>query len=98
MLCKNPTDPCGYCAHNKAVHQNGLGGCIGYKCRCSRFMKETPQTRQIRAMRQGLTVVIEMLEEWPTDDEQHRSIRVGSPTLEEKTNMLTQLRKALATQ
>jgi hypothetical protein len=49
-------------------------------------------------MRQGLCVVIEMLEEWPTDDEKNRNVRAGSPTLEEKTNMLTQLRKALATQ
>jgi hypothetical protein len=98
VLCKNPTEPCGHCEHNKAAHQSGLGQCIGYHCRCSRFMKQTAQTRQIKAMRQGLSVVIEMLEEWPTDDEKNRSIRVGSPTLEEKTNMLAQLRKALATQ
>lgn len=49
-------------------------------------------------MRQGLAVVIEMLEEWPTDDEKNRSIRVGSPTFEEKRQMIEQLRKALATQ
>lgn len=92
-----PTAPCGYCDHNKATHSNGSGSCIGRCCRCSRFIKQTPQTRQIKAMRQALSVVIEMLEEWPTDDEKNRSIRVGSPTLAEKTNMLSQLRKALAT-
>jgi len=48
-------------------------------------------------MRQAIAVVIEMLEEWPTDDERNRNIRIGSPSLEEKTNMIAQLRKALAT-
>jgi len=48
-------------------------------------------------MRQAISSAIEMLEEWPTDDERNRNIRVGSPTLEDKTNMLKQLRKALAT-
>lgn len=89
--------PCGDCDHGKMAHQNGLGGCIGYKCRCSRFIKQTPQTRQVKAMRQAIAVVIDMLEEWPTDDEKNRNIRVGSPSFEEKTNMLAQLRKAMAT-
>lgn len=89
--------PCGYCDHYKATHSNGLGACIGVHCRCSRFIKQTPQTRQIKAMRNAIGVVIEMLEEWPTDDEKGRNIRVGSPTLQEKANMITQLRKAVAT-
>lgn len=93
-----PTAPCGHCGHNKATHGNGLGMCNGYHCKCSRFMRETAQVRQVKAMRQGLAVVIEMLEEWPTDDEKNRSIRVGSPTFEEKRQMIEQLRKALATQ
>lgn len=97
MMAANPTAPCAYCDHNKAAHTNGLGACIGVHCRCSRFIKQTPQTRQIKAMRQALAVVIEMLEEWPTDDEKHRNIRIGSPTLEEKNNMIKQLRKALTT-
>ncbi len=67
----NPT--CGYCDHGKVAHTNGLWSCIGYKCRCSRFQKQTAQTRQIRAMRSVLTVVIEMLQEWPTDDEKNRN-------------------------
>jgi len=96
-LCQNPTAPCGHCGHHKAAHGNGLGQCIGHLCRCSRYVKETPQTRQIAAMRQAISSAIEMLEEWPTDDERNRNIRVGSPTLEDKTNMLKQLRKALAT-
>jgi hypothetical protein len=49
-------------------------------------------------MRQALTVVIEMLEEWPTDDETNRSIRIGSPSLKDKMNMISQLKKALVTQ
>jgi hypothetical protein len=94
----NPTAPCGDCGHNKVQHTNGLGGCIGGPyCKCSRFSKETPQSRQIKAMRQAISAVVEMLEEWPSDDERNRNIRVGSPSLEEKTNMIAQLRKALAT-
>ena len=89
--------PCGFCDHGKAAHANGLGGCIAGYCRCSRYVKQTAQTRQIKAMRQAIAVVIEMLEEWPTDDERNRNIRIGSPSLEEKTNMIAQLRKALAT-
>jgi hypothetical protein len=60
-------------------------------------MKETSQTRQIKAMRQAIGAAIEMLEEWPADDEKNRNIRIGSPTLQEKTNIITQLRKAVAT-
>ena len=71
--------------------------CIGHHCHCSRFIKETSQIRKIRAMRDGLSVVIEMLEEWPTEDEKNRDIRVGSPTFQEKSQMINQLRKALAT-
>lgn len=93
----NPTDPCGHCDHNKVQHSNGLGMCIGYKCRCSRFVKQTAQTRQIRAMRNAIAVAIDMLEEWPTDDEKGRNVRVGSPTLQEKNNMIAQLRKAATT-
>ena len=93
----NPTAPCGHCGHNKAAHSNGLGMCIGATCRCSRFMKETPKSRQVKAMSRALAVVIEMLEEWPTDDEKGRSIRIGSPSLNEKNNMIAQCRKALGT-
>ncbi len=93
-----PTAPCGNCEHNKASHGNGMGMCIINRCHCSRFTKETAQVRQIRAMRQGLSVVIDMLEEWPTDDEKNRSIRIGSPTFTEKCQMIAQLKKALATQ
>jgi hypothetical protein len=98
MLCQNATDPCGNCDHNKASHSNGIGLCIGYHCHCSRYIKQTAQVRQIKAMRQALSVVIDMLEEWPTDDEKNRNIRVGSPTFTEKTQMIAQLRKALETQ
>jgi hypothetical protein len=98
ILCQNPTAPCGHCGHNKVAHSNGLGQCIGYHCKCSRYVKETAQIRQIAAMRQAISVAIDMLEEWPTDDEKNRSIRLGSPTLEEKNNMIKQLKRALATQ
>ena len=58
----------------------------------------TPQTRQIKAMRNAIAVVIDMLEDWPTEDETNRSIRIGSPTLKEKSDMIAQLKRALATQ
>ena len=97
MAALGPTAPCGTCDHNKAAHRSGRGMCIGYHCWCTRFIEQTPQIRQIKAMRQAIAVVVDMLEEWPTDDEKNRNIRVGSPTLEEKTSMIAQLRKALAT-
>ncbi len=98
MLCQNATEPCGDCNHHKAAHHNGRGMCNGYHCKCSRYAKQTAQSRQIKAMRQAIAVVIDMLEEWPADDEKNRSIRIGSPTFEEKAAMIEQLRKAQATQ
>ncbi len=92
-----PTAPCGNCGHHKVAHGNGLGLCHGYYCGCARFMRETAQVRQIKAMRQALLAVIEMLEDWPTDDEKHRNIHTGSPTFEEKSQMINQLRGALTT-